>query len=83
MSKVAVGGFHTCALLTTGALACWGDGARGQVGHGDTSSVGTTAGQMGDNLTLVDVGPNRAVLDVTANLYQGLVSKSFSSFCGP
>jgi hypothetical protein len=31
---------HTCALLSSGALRCWGDGSSGQLGYGNTENVG-------------------------------------------
>ena len=31
---------HTCALLETGAVRCWGDGSRGRLGYGNTDAVG-------------------------------------------
>lgn len=31
---------HTCALLDTGALRCWGWGALGQLGYGNANSIG-------------------------------------------
>ena len=37
---ISSGGFHTCALLTTGAMGCWGLGSFGQLGHDSTASVG-------------------------------------------
>ncbi|APR78150.1 BNR repeat domain protein [Minicystis rosea] len=33
-SAIAVGAGHSCAILTGGGVACWGDGARGQLGDG-------------------------------------------------
>ncbi len=38
--QIAAGGFHTCALLDTGAVRCWGDGQDGELGYGNTDSVG-------------------------------------------
>jgi alpha-tubulin suppressor-like RCC1 family protein len=37
---VAAGGAHTCAVLLTGEILCWGRGAEGQLGYGDTGSIG-------------------------------------------
>ena len=42
VSQLAAGGSHTCALLTSGAVRCWGNGAGGRLGYGNTSSIGDT-----------------------------------------
>ncbi len=36
--QVAAGGYHTCALLISGQLECWGDGEHGQLGDGEADS---------------------------------------------
>lgn len=37
--SVSVGNVHTCAVLATGATRCWGSGAGGRLGRGNTSTV--------------------------------------------
>ncbi|MGA1362388.1 MAG: RCC1 domain-containing protein, partial [Ilumatobacteraceae bacterium] len=34
----ATGGAHSCAVLQTGAVSCWGDNSFGQLGTGDTAT---------------------------------------------
>src|SRR4051812_19566416 len=46
---VSGGQLHTCALLDNGRLLCWGGGSLGQLGYGNSDSIGddepvTTAG---------------------------------------
>jgi alpha-tubulin suppressor-like RCC1 family protein len=52
--QLAAGSGHTCALLDTGKVRCWGYNSEGQLGYANTNSVGTTnkPSQVGD----VDVG---------------------------
>jgi alpha-tubulin suppressor-like RCC1 family protein len=38
--EVVAGGHHTCALLETGGVRCWGDGTAGQLGYGNTQNIG-------------------------------------------
>lgn len=62
---LAGGSFHTCALLTTGNVRCWGYGPRGELGYANQAAVGDdeTPAQAGD----VDVGG--AVLAIAAGDY--------------
>ena len=38
--QLAAGAVHTCALLTTGAVRCWGAAARGQLGYANVQAIG-------------------------------------------
>jgi alpha-tubulin suppressor-like RCC1 family protein len=40
VAQLAVGGHHTCALLESGMVRCWGRNHAGQLGYGHTLSVG-------------------------------------------
>jgi alpha-tubulin suppressor-like RCC1 family protein len=46
---ISAGGSHTCALLNNGTVRCWGNGANGRLGYGNTNNIG-------DNETLLLVG---------------------------
>jgi alpha-tubulin suppressor-like RCC1 family protein len=38
--QLASGFAHTCALLSTGAVRCWGGGSNGKLGYGNTANIG-------------------------------------------
>lgn len=40
VTQIGAGDRHTCALLMNGAVRCWGSGANGRLGYGNTSSIG-------------------------------------------
>jgi alpha-tubulin suppressor-like RCC1 family protein len=63
---VTAGGLHTCALLDTGAVKCWGRGAEGQLGLGSVKPRGGGANEMGDALPAVDLGTGRKAIAVSA-----------------
>jgi alpha-tubulin suppressor-like RCC1 family protein len=50
---LAVGYYHTCALLNDASLKCWGQNDFGQLGIGDTDHRGVNPGEMGDALPIV------------------------------
>lgn len=54
--QIAVGDNHSCALLDNNTLKCWGDNQFGQLGFGHTNSIGDNSGEMGDQLSIVDLG---------------------------
>jgi len=63
-TAISAGGAHTCAILDDGSVRCWGYGADGQLGYGNTSNVGDrqTPGSAGP----VDLGPGRTATAISA-----------------
>ncbi|RME92109.1 MAG: hypothetical protein D6767_03920 [Candidatus Hydrogenedentota bacterium] len=63
-TQITGGQFHTCALLDTGKVRCWGNGIAGQLGYGSTSNVGDGVGP-----SIIDVGDinvGDTVMQITA-----------------
>ncbi len=55
---IAVGSAHSCALLDNFTVKCWGFGAYGRLGYGDTVSRGDGVGEMAA-LGAIDFGAGR------------------------
>lgn len=55
---IAAGGFHTCALLSTGSVRCWGNNLSGQLGNGTTTNslVPVTVSKLGGVATSIVAG---------------------------
>ncbi len=51
----APGGSHSCAVLDNDAIKCWGRSNFGQLGYGNTNSLGDGPGEMGDSLSAVSL----------------------------
>ena len=62
VANLALGQQHTCALRSDGKIVCWGSNSYGQLGIGNTITIGTSLRQMGSNLTLVDLGTGERLL---------------------
>ena len=56
VKSIAAGYYHACAVLETGAVRCWGLGGHGELGHGDTRSIG-------DGLGRLDGTRNRSIIE--------------------
>jgi alpha-tubulin suppressor-like RCC1 family protein len=61
VKMLVVGADHSCAVLDDGALKCWGDNSKGQLGLGDNRTRGDRPGQMGDGLDVINLGAQRTV----------------------
>jgi len=61
-TRIAAGGDHTCAILQSGTLRCWGRNNFGQLGRGNTANIGDneTVFSAGD----VDLGAGVMVKDL-------------------
>lgn len=57
---ITAGDFHTCALLDSNSIKCWGQNGSGQLGQGDGKPRGDSPSDMGVNLFPVDVGTSAA-----------------------
>ncbi len=53
--QIAAGGSHTCAVLDDDTVKCWGDNSSGQLGNGDTTSVGAIGGEVESPSNLVKI----------------------------
>jgi alpha-tubulin suppressor-like RCC1 family protein len=52
--QIAAGDVHTCALLASGDVRCWGAGSLGRLGYGNTRSIG--AADTPASIGVVDIG---------------------------
>jgi alpha-tubulin suppressor-like RCC1 family protein len=63
VTQIATGGEHTCALISDGTVACWGNGAYGQLGTGDNNNsnipVAVTGGALA-NKTVTQIATGGA-----------------------
>lgn len=63
--QVVAGDYHTCALLPSRKVRCWGDAQYGQLGYGNTNEIGDD--EMPYTAGDVDVG--EGVIQLTAGQY--------------
>ena len=63
--QVSAGGYHTCALLDTGSVRCWGNGSSGQLGYSSTNNVG----DVGLPSAAGDVNVGGKVVQIAAGVY--------------
>lgn len=63
---ISAGEAHTCAILDSGAVRCWGFGGNGRLGNDATNSIGDTAGETPASVPPVNLGPGRTARAISA-----------------
>ncbi len=70
--SIAVGEAHGCALLTSGAMNCWGDNNNGQLGRGfesDTELIADPVSQLAPIVQFSARGPHTCAVSTDQSLY--------------
>ena len=62
--QLAVGVYHTCALLNDGTVKCWGSGNSGELGQGNSNDIGDGPNEMGDSLPATDLGTGKTAVQL-------------------
>ena len=63
--SISGGAAHTCAILPSGRVKCWGLNTYGQLGQGSQESLGDQAGEMA-TLDAIDLGAGRTATAISA-----------------
>ncbi len=63
-TAITAGDAHTCALLDDGTVRCWGSGGNGQLGYGNTDTIGD--GETPDSAGPVKLGDGRTAVAIAA-----------------
>eukprot|EP01083_Nonionella_stella_P012146 34471_1 len=77
--KMATGHYHTCAISYSFSAKCFGRNGLGQLGVGDVVSRGNSPGEMGKNLTEIDLGPNFNVVQMVVGSQHTCAVSEFNS----
>lgn len=64
--SISAGYTHVCALLDNSTVKCWGQNTYGQLGQGNTNSIGDNTNELGNNLASISLGSGRTATAVYA-----------------
>lgn len=65
-AEIVTGYYFACARLTNGTVKCWGASTfGGALGYGDLMTRGDGPGEMGDNLSTVDLGTGKTAVQLS------------------
>lgn len=67
VEAIALGNFHSCAILTSGAVRCWGDASSGQMGLGNQNAIGDDEDPA--SVGPVPLGPGRTAQKIDAGRF--------------
>lgn len=67
--KVVISGGHVCVINNVGQLKCWGSNTTGQLGYGDVTARGNTAGTTPNNLPYINLGTGKTAKSVALSDY--------------
>ena len=68
-TAISSGAYHNCAILDKSAVKCWGDNRYGQLGYGNTDTIGDASDEMGDNLAAIDLGTGRTATAIIVRYF--------------
>ena len=66
VAALSVGQTHSCVLLASGQVKCWGDNSSCNLGLGDQTNRGGDLTQMGSALPVVQLGSGRTAKQVSS-----------------
>jgi alpha-tubulin suppressor-like RCC1 family protein len=64
---VSAGHTHTCAILDNGAVKCWGEAAYGELGYGNSTTIGDD--ETPASVGAVNLGPGRTAVAISTGQY--------------
>ena len=66
---ISSGYFTTNVILSDGTVKAWGYNQFGALGQGNTDNIGDGLGEMGNDLSSIDLGTGRTAVAIAAGLY--------------